>query len=122
MTERHLHYLGSSEKDLRKLPEDIKGVFATGFRFALKGDKHPKAKPFIMSGVENVFEIVDSDRDGTYRAVYTVKFEKAVYVLHIFQKKSKTGKKTTQQDKDLIKSRFKWAVSDYKERYGVTNG
>ncbi|MBA3721241.1 MAG: type II toxin-antitoxin system RelE/ParE family toxin [Parachlamydiaceae bacterium] len=118
MVDRYLHYIGSSDRDLKKLPEDVKGVFATGFRLALKGEKHPKAKPFIMNAITNVFEIVENDRAGTYRAVYTVKFEKAVYVLHVFQKKSKTGKQTTQQDKDLIKSRFKWAESDYKEKYG----
>lgn len=117
--DRQLHYIGSSERDLRKLSEDVKGVFATGFRLALKGEKHHKAKPFIMSGIDNVFEIVENDRGGTYRAVYTVKFEKAVYVLHVFQKKSKRGKETTKQDKELIKTRFKWAVSLYKEDYGA---
>ena len=93
MTDRCLHYLGYSEKDLGKLPEDVKEVFAQGIRFALKGHKHPKAKPFTMNGVEKVFELVENDRGGTYRAVYTVKFEKAIYVLHVFQKKSKIGKK-----------------------------
>ena len=119
MTDRYLHYMGSSEKDLKKLPEDVKGVFATGFRLALKGGKHPKAKPFIMSGIDHVFEIVDNDQGGTYRAVYTVRFEKAVYVLHVFQKKSKTGKQTTKKDKELIKGRFKWAENDYKRTYGL---
>lgn len=51
--------------------------------------------------------------------MYTVSFEKAVYVLHVFQKKSKTGKKTNQQDKELIKSRFKWAKDHYRIIYGV---
>lgn len=119
MIDRQLHYLGSSKKDLNKLSEDVRGVFATGFRLALKGEKHPKAKPFIMKGIDKVFEIVDNDKGGTYRAVYTISFEKAVYVLHVFQKKSKTGKKTTEQDKELIKSRFKWAQHDYKTKYGV---
>lgn len=117
MIDRQLHFLGSSERDLKRLSEDVKGVFATGFRLALKGDKHPKAKPFIMKGINKVFEIVENDRGGTYRAVYTVNFEKAVYVLHVFQKKSKSGIKTTEQDKELIKSRFKWALCDYKTNY-----
>ncbi len=86
MTDRQLHYIGSSKKDLSKLPEDVKGVFTTGFRLALKGEKNPKAKPFIMSDIDKVFEIVDNSQSGTYRAVYTVCFEKAVYILHVFQK------------------------------------
>src|SRR5947208_77139 len=100
MMGRQLHYIGSSQKDLNELSEDVKGSFATGFRLALQGDKHKKAKPFVMSGIAKVFEIVENDKAGTYRAVYTVNFEKAVYVLHVFKKKSKQGKKTTKQDKE----------------------
>ncbi len=65
-----------------------------------------------------VFELVEDDRGGTYRVVYTVRFEKAVYVLHCFQKKSPSGIRTAQTDVDLIHERLKTAQTDYEARYG----
>ena len=60
-------------------------------------------------------EIVENGVGGTYRTVYTVQFEEIVYVLHAFQKKSKTGKKTPKQDMDLVETRIKWVQQKYKE-------
>ncbi len=65
-----------------------------------------------------VLEIVDDYRGDTYRAVYTVKFEKAVYVLHAFQKESPKGIKTAQSDVDMVSRRLKVARDDYEARYG----
>jgi phage-related protein len=65
-----------------------------------------------------VLEVVADHRSDTYRAVYTVKFEHAIYVLHTFQKKSPKGKKTVQSDVDLISRRLKIASGDYEARYG----
>ena len=81
------------------------------------GGKHPSAKPWKGEG-PSVFEIVEDYRGDTYRAVYTVRFEHAVYVLHAFQKKSKTGIKTPKSDVDLIASRLKLAAADYIKRGG----
>jgi phage-related protein len=53
-----------------------------------------------------------------YRAVYTVRFEKAVYVLHAFQKKSPSGIRTAQKDVELVGERLKTAAKDYEEHYG----
>jgi len=64
-----------------------------------------------------VLEIIENFDGDTYRAVYTVKFQKVVYVLHCFQKKSKHGIKTPQHDIDLIKQRLKIAEEDYKANY-----
>jgi len=65
-----------------------------------------------------VFEVVD-DHDGeTYRAVYTVRFEEVVYVLHAFQKKSPKGIKTARVDVDLVEQRLKVALQDYEARHG----
>jgi phage-related protein len=64
-----------------------------------------------------VKEIVLDDRAGTFRVVYTVKFENAIYVLHAFQKKSKKGIKTPKQDVDLIHQRFQQALADHKMRF-----
>jgi len=65
-----------------------------------------------------VFEIVEDHRGDTYRAIYTVKFEHALYLLHAFQKKSPKGIKTAQTDVELISKRLKTAAEDYEERYG----
>jgi len=71
-------------------------------------------KGFVGAGV---LEIIENFFGNTYRAVYTVRFEKVVYVLHCFQKKSKHGIKTPQQDIDLIKQRLKVAEEDYQANY-----
>lgn len=56
------------------------------------------------------------DRDGTYRGIYTVKLEDAIYVLHAFQKKSKKGIATDRADIELIRARLKWAEADHAAR------
>ena len=76
------------------------------------GTRHPKAKPWKGEG-PGVFEIVEDHRGDTYRAVYTVRFADVVYVLHAFQKKSKIGIKTPQDDVNLIAERLKRAQADY---------
>jgi len=68
-------------------------------------------------GGASVLEVREDDGSGTYRAVYTVKFERAVYVLHAFQKKSKKGISTPKEDLDLIRKRLKDAEQHYKENY-----
>ena len=79
---------------------------------------HPAStKPWKGLGA-GVFEIVENDRSGTYRAVYTVRFRKAVYVLHVFQKKSPSGIRTARTDVDLVATRLKAAKDDYEVRYG----
>lgn len=119
-TERKLLYVGSSERDLKHLPDLVKEEFVLGFILALQGKKHPNAKPFKGFGGNSVLEIVEDHRSGTYRAIYTVKFAKAVYVLHVFQKKSKKGIATPKQDIWLIQERFKRAEADYRERFKET--
>nr|WP_244440012.1 type II toxin-antitoxin system RelE/ParE family toxin [Mesorhizobium metallidurans] len=76
------------------------------------GSKHPHAKPWKGEGA-GVFEVVESHDGDTYRAVYTVRFEGVVYVLHAFQKKSPSGKRTATTDVDLIGERLKRARGDY---------
>ncbi len=74
---------------------------------AQEGEKHPDAKPLRGFGGAGVLEVVDDFDGGTFRAVYTVKFANRVYVLHAFQKKSRSGIRTSKSDIDLIKSRLK---------------
>ena len=76
-----------------------------------------KRKPWKGEG-PGVLEIVSDHRGDTYRSVYTVKFEHAIYVLHAFQKKSPKGRKTSQSDVDLISHRLRIANEDYEARYG----
>jgi phage-related protein len=81
------------------------------------GGKHPKAKPWKGEG-PGIFEIVEDHRGDTYRAVYTVRFEKAIYVLHAFQKKSPRGIRTSRKDIELIQRRLNDARIDFEVRYG----
>ena len=79
------------------------------------GGKHPRAKPWKGEG-PGVFEIVENFDGDTYRALYTVRFEGVVYVLHAFQKKSPSGTRTSQADIDLVTERLKRARDDYQAR------
>jgi phage-related protein len=115
--ERPLLWLGSSKRDLLTFPEPVKDEIGHALGVAQFGRKHPKAKPWKGEG-PGVLEIVEDHRGDTYRAVYTVRFERAVYVLHAFQKKSPSGVKTALTDVKLIGQRLKTAKEDYETRYG----
>lgn len=78
------------------------------------GRKHDHAKPLRGFGPAGVLEVVESEDNGTYRAVYTVKLGNSVYVLHSFQKKSSSGIATPKPDVDLIRERLKAAEAHAK--------
>ncbi len=99
------------------VPEAVKDELGTALSVAQFGGKHPSAKPWKGEG-SGIFEVVEDYRGDTYRAVYTVRFEGAVYVLHAFQKKSPKGIKTAQTDIELVSQRLKAAKEDYQARYG----
>ena len=86
---------------------------------AQKGSKAPTAKPLRGFGSAGVLEIVDDHQTDTYRAVYTVNFANAIYVLHAFQKKSKKGRATPKPDMDLVKRRLKVAEEQHKTNRAV---
>jgi len=115
--ERPLFWIGSAKTDLLGFPEPVKDVLGAALSVAQFGGKHPSAKPWRGEG-PGVLEIVEDHPGDTYRAVYTVKFERAVYVLHAFQKKSPKGRKTARSDVELISRRLKAALADYEARYG----
>ena len=108
-----VRFVGSSRKDIQSQPKNVRIVFGQAIFDAQCGGKHPNAKPLSGFGSAGVLEIVESDKDGTYRAIYTVKFSAIVYVLHVFKKKSKSGSKTPSADLEKIKSRLKLAESHY---------
>lgn len=106
-------WIASSKRDLSSLEEGAQDEIGYALHQAQAGGKSEKAKPFTGFHSAAVLEIVDYDIGGTYRAVYTVKFKEVVAVLHVFQKKSTRGIKTSKQDVELIKSRYKLAEKEY---------
>lgn len=108
-TERPLEWIGSSYKDLMVLPAAVRRFFGYALSLAQANDQHDAAKVLTGFGSAGVLEVVEYDRSGTYRAVYTVKFEEAVFVLHCFQKKSKRGIATPKEDMAIIRARLKVA-------------
>jgi phage-related protein len=112
-------WIGSSLRDLKSFPAEVKDMFGYALYQAQLGGKALSAKPLSGFGGAGVLEIAEDVQTSTYRAVYTVKFSKAVYVLHAFQKKSKKGIATPKPDIDLVKQRLKLAEEDYKIRQAV---
>src|SRR5439155_21022747 len=104
---------GSTKADLRNFPEEVKDSIGFALYVAQQGGKHADAKPLRGFGSAGVLEIVEDHDGDTYRAVYTVRLAGRVYVLHAFQKKSKTGIKTPKQQVDLIRSRLKRAEEEH---------
>jgi phage-related protein len=118
-SEKPLAWIGSSKKDLMALPIRVRKFFGHALDFAQHGEQHDAAKALKGFGGAGVLEVVESDTGGTYRAVYTVKFAEAVFVLHCFQKKSKSGIATPKHDIDIIRARLKVAEALVQElRHG----
>ncbi len=110
-----MRFVGSSRKDLRELPQPVKYAVGQALLHAQRGRKHPAAKPLKGFGGAGVLEVVEDNQGGSYRAVYTVRFAGVVYVLHVFQKKSKAGVKTPAEELDKVKARLKEAERAYAE-------
>ena len=110
-----VRWIGSSKQDLSNFPEEVRRRVGGALWEAQIGRKAAYAKPmkgFVGAGV---LEIVDDFDGDTFRAVYTVRFANAVYVLHAFQKKSKRGVATPKAELDLIDQRLKRAKEDYEQ-------
>ena len=108
--EKPLEWIASSYKDLMALPPDVRRRFGYALSLAQMGDQDDATKVLIKGfGGAGVLEVVEDDAGGTYRAVYTVKFAEAVFVLYCFQKKSKSGIATPKPDMDIIRARLKVA-------------
>ena len=120
-TEKPVHWVGSSKKDLLSFPKQVVSDMGYALGLAQLGGKSPEAKPWKGQG-SGVFELVERHEGDAYRAVYTVRFEAAVYVLHAFQKKSPKGIKTDQRDVDLVAQRLRLAQEDYERDYGKRRG
>lgn len=113
-------FVGSAENDLSEFPNDVKAVIGFAIFQAQMGGRHQRAKPLRghkdFKGA-NLLEVVDDFDGDTYRAVYTVRFAGVVYVLHAFQKKSKSGIETPKSEIEVIKTRLVRAKEHYEEVY-----
>ncbi len=106
-------WIGNTKADLTSFPEDVKDAMGYALYIAQRGGKHADAKPLRGFGGAGILEIVENHVGDTYRAVYTVRLVGRIYVLHVFQKKSKSGIKTPKPEIELIKSRLKRADEEH---------
>ena len=111
-----LEWISSSLKDMRAVPEDVRRFFGVALFAAQTGGKHDAAKPLKGFSGAGVLEVVEDHDGDTYRAVYTVRFAEAIYVLHIFQKKSKKGIATPKEEITKIKIRLAIAEELHRSR------
>jgi phage-related protein len=106
-------WVASSKKDLQKFPKVVRQTIGQALFDAQTGGKHPDAKPLKGFKGAGILEVVADNDGSTYRAVYTVKFAGIVYVLHAFQKKSKSGIKTPPEEIEKVRTRLRDAENDY---------
>jgi phage-related protein len=111
-----LSWVGSSQKDFRSFPDPVKDDMGYALYLAQIGQKHGSAKPLRGFGGASVLELVEDHAGDTYRAVYTVRFAAAVYVLHAFQKKSKRGRETPKSEMDIVRRRLRTADEDARQQ------
>jgi phage-related protein len=102
-------WVGSSRKDLREFPDPVQDHIGYTLFVAQRGGKHRDTKALIGFGGAGVVEILKNYRGDAFRAVYTLRYAGAVYVLHAFQKKSMTGRETPHRDMELIRQRLREA-------------
>jgi phage-related protein len=107
---KELVWIASTRHDMRALPQSVRRTFGVALWAVQIGETPPIAKPLKGFGGAGVLELIENDEGGTYRTVYAVRFATAIYVLHVFQKKSKRGNATPQRDIDLIHTRLRRAA------------
>lgn len=108
-----LFWIGESKQALSAFPRDVKEEIGEALWVAQLGAKSPRAKPLKGFGDAGVLEVVDNFDGNAYRAVYTIRFAQAVYVLHVFQKKSHSGVSMPRRDIELIRLRLAKAREEY---------
>jgi phage-related protein len=114
---RPLHFVASSLKDLRGVPEPVQDVFGSALLDAQYGDRPEGARPFGEGLPRNIWKLVEDFDGDTFRAAYTAVFPRAVYVLHVFKKKARSGIATPRPDVDRIRHRFTIAQAHYRRTY-----
>jgi phage-related protein len=111
-----VRWIGSSRRDLKTFPKTVQREVGQALYAAQLGEEYPSVKPLKGFGGRSVLEIVAADVEATFRAVYTVRFGDAIYVLHAFQKKSKKGIATPRTEIELVRQRLAAAERAYRER------
>jgi phage-related protein len=117
-----LHFLGSSLKNLRAMPEEVQDIFGSAPLDVHYGDHPEGARPFGEGVPREVMKLVEDHGRDTYRAAYTVSFPGAVYLLHVFKKKSTSGVSTPKPDKELIRKRLRVAEEHHRRTYRARRG
>ncbi len=103
---RQISWIKAARKDFEEFPEDVQGDMFDALTIAAEGGKSDRAKPF--KGIDGgVFEIALKYRGDAFRTLYAVKIDTDIWVIHAFQKKSKSGIKTPQREVDIIHDRLK---------------
>jgi phage-related protein len=115
---RSVIWIGSSRDDLRGFPEDVKDEVGAALSAVQWGRDHASIKTLKGFGGGGVREVRSDDPSGTYRVVFTAQFPEVIYVLHSFQKKSKSGSKTPKEEMERIERRLARAEEDHAERFG----
>lgn len=112
---KRVFWIGSSYEDLNDCPQPIRHAVGYALYRAQLGERHEHAK--VLSGMGNakILEIKENDESGTYRAIYTTEMKDCIFVLHVFQKKSKFGIETPKKEMDLLKIRLKDAREEFKK-------
>jgi phage-related protein len=109
-------WVGSSRRELRAFLEPVQDHIGYALYVAQRGGKHRNTKTLSGFAGAGVIEVIKDHRGDTYRAVYTLRYASAVYVLHAFQKKSKTGRATPRRDMEVIEQRLREAEEIAKRR------
>ena len=112
-SQKPLVFIAGAKKAARALPADVQDVFGFALMGAQFGDQVPGARPFGEGVPRDVLKLVEDDDGETYRAAFVVAFAGVVYVLDVFQKKSKSGKATPNEDLDRVTARYRVAAHDY---------
>ena len=107
-------WIGPCRRGIQAMPREVRRSFGVALYAVQIGLTPPVAKVLKGFGGAGALELIEDDAGGTYRAVYTVSYSNTVYVLHVFQKRSKRGKETSQRDIDLIRERLKRADEIHK--------
>jgi phage-related protein len=115
--ERPVIWVGSSLKEPRAFPRQVRRDVGKALYAAQQGETDPAAKPLKSFGGGSVLEIIADQHGDTWRTVYTVRFKAAIYVLHAFQKKSKKGSAMPKKDLDLVYHRLAEAERLHRERH-----
>ncbi len=113
--EKPVIWIGSSRKDIQKLPEEVQDEMGYVLHLIQNGETDSSIKPLTGKDLKGVSEIRVADEGNAYRAVYVLNLGDKIYMLHVFQKKSKKGITTPKQDMDVIRSRLKDARALAKE-------